>query len=191
MTSTERPDLGLVAFHVDDDTDHPGGGHCISLSQSESEGTRELVDQYLTALGHLAGRAAESPDGGWALTRPVLFHAHHTAELAAKSVLMAGNASFEPRHGLVDLWTAITDAGLDQKVEAVDPDWCRDFVARVADLAGNSIGARYARPNVGHAPIDEVWCCVNPQALFDATDRFAVQCVAMAQASEEAIAAQA
>lgn len=162
----------------------------MSVSQMETEGTRELVAQYLTALSHLAERAAEEPDGGWALTRPLLFHAHHTAELAAKSVLLLGSIAFEPRHGLVDLWKAVTDAGLDTSVEAVDSDWCASFVALIADLTGNSVGARYARPNAGHTPIDDTWCCVNPTALAAATDRFAIQCIALAQAAEEVVARQ-
>lgn len=60
--TTDVPDLGLVAFRVDDEGDHAGGGHCVSLSQTEAEGTLELVDQYLAAL---------SPDGRWTLTRPL------------------------------------------------------------------------------------------------------------------------
>lgn len=191
---TELPetlDLGLVAFRVDDEGEHPGGGHCVSLSQTESEGTVELVDQYLTALGHLVESAAESPDGGWALTRPLLFHARHTAELAAKAALLAGGVAYERHHGLVTLWGKLADAGLDQKVPAVDAGWCHNFTSVVADLAGNSIGARYAKPNAGHTPIDEIWCCVNPAALFAVTESFAVQCVAIAQAAADAIADQA
>lgn len=185
---SELPDLGRVAFRLDDESDHPGGGHCVSLSQTEAVATRELVDQYLTALRNLAERAAQSPDGGWGLTRPMLFHAHHTAELAAKAALIAGGESVEKHHGLLTLWEAIKVAGLDARVEALEADWCGAFVALIGDLAGNSIGARYAKPSAGHAPIDDVWCCVNPDALFAATERFAIQCIALAPAVEEASA---
>ena len=192
MTATTgHPDLGLIAFRVDDVSDHPGGGHCISLSQTEAEATRELVEQYLTGLSHLAGKAAEAPDGGWALTRPLLFHAHHTAELAAKSALLSAGAIFGERHGLTELWQSIVKAGLNKAVAAVDADWCQAFAALIADLAGNSIGARYARPNKDHTPIDDVWCCVNPQGLATATETFAIQCLAMAQEAEEAGATEA
>lgn len=157
----------------------------MSLSRTEAEGTRELVEQYLAALRHLADRAAEEIDGGWALTRALMFHAHHTAELAMKTVLLSGGVPFEARHGLEDLWATIEAAGLDQSVSAVDTAWCRDFLALVAAAAGNSIGARYARPNRGHLPVDDVWCCVSPIALFTATECFAIQCIAMSQAAAE------
>jgi hypothetical protein len=94
-------------------------------------------------------------------------------------------------HGLAALWRKIASAGLDQRVAAVDARWCGNFSSVVADLAGNSIGARYAKPNAGHTPIDDIWCCVNPDALFAATESFAVQCVALAQAAAEASAEQA
>lgn len=192
MTATTRhPDLALIAYRVDDISDHPGGGHCISLSQTESEGTRELVEQYLMGLSHLAERAAESPDGGWALTRPLLFHAHHTAELAAKSALLSAGVTFEARHGLTELWRTIVRAGLNKTVAAVDAEWCQGFTTLIADLAGNSIGARYAKPNKHHAPIDDVWCCVNPQGLATATETFAIQCIAMAQEAEDPATTQA
>lgn len=181
----DLPELSLVAFRIDNPGEHPGGGHCVSLSRTEVEGTRELVEQYLAALRHLADRAAEEVDGGWALTRPLLFHAHHTAELAMKTVLLSGGVPFEARHGLEDLWATIEAVGLDQSVSAVDTAWCRDFLALVAAAAGNSIGARYARPNRGHLPVDDVWCCVSPIALFTATECFAVQCIAMSQAAAE------
>ncbi|MGE0229648.1 MAG: HEPN domain-containing protein [Dehalococcoidia bacterium] len=181
----DLPELSLVAFRIDNPGEHPGGGHCVSLSRTEVEGTRELVEQYLAALRHLADRAAEEVDGGWALTRPLLFHAHHTAELAVKTALLEGGVAFEARHGLEDLWATIEAVGLDQSVSAVDTAWCRDFLALVAAAAGNSIGARYARPNRGHLPVDDVWCCVSPIALFTATECFAVQCIAMSQAAAE------
>ena len=157
----------------------------MSLSRTEVEGTRELVEQYLAALRHLADRAAEEVDGGWALTRPLLFHAHHTAELAVKAALLEGGVAFEARHGLEELWAKIEAAGLDQSVSAVDTAWCRGFLGLVAGAAGNSIGARYARPNRGHLPVDDVWCCVSPIALFTATECFAIQCIAMSQAAAE------
>jgi hypothetical protein len=96
-----------------------------------------------------------------------------------------------PNHGLATLWRKIAGAGLDQKVTAVDADWCGNFTSVVADLAGNSIGARYAKPNAGHTPIDDIWCCVNPDALFAATESFAVQCVALAQAAADGVTDQA
>lgn len=182
----DLPDLASVAFRIDDPGDHPGGGHCVSVSRTEADGTRELVEQYLGALRHLADRAAEEIDGGWALTRPLLFHAHHTAELAMKTALLSGGVQVEDRHGLEGLWASIVKAGLDQSVSAVDTGWCRDFVALVASAAGNSIGARYARAGRGHVPVDDVWCCVSPIALFTATERFAVQCIALARAAAEA-----
>ena len=181
----DLPDLALVAFRIDAEGDHPGGGHCVSLSRTEAEGTRELVEQYLAALRHLAERAAEEVDGGWALTRPLLFHAHHTAELAMKTALLECGVAFEARHGLEELWAKIEAAGLDQSVSAVDTAWCRSLLALVAGAAGNSIGARYARPNHGHVPVDDVWCCVSPIALFTATECFAIQCIAMSQAAPE------
>lgn len=49
----DLPDLALVAFRIDDPGDHPGGGHCVSLSRTEAEGTRELVEQYLARFGTL------------------------------------------------------------------------------------------------------------------------------------------
>lgn len=189
MTNAELPDLRLIARRVDDELDHPDGGHCVSLSRTESEGTRELVAQYLTALRYLADRAAEAPDGRWDLTRPLLFHAHHTAELAVKSVLMTAGVDFPTRHGLEALWKSATDGGLDQLVSAVNTAWCHGFVSLIADLAGNSVGARYARPNAGHTALDDIWCCVNPRALAEATESFAVMCIAIAQEQEEASSA--
>lgn len=180
----EVPDLGLIAFRTDDDGDHLGAGHCVSLSRAESDGTAELVGQYLSALGRLAEAAADSPDDGWALTRPLLFNAHHTAELAAKAVLLAAGVQFERHHGLVSLWDKVAGSGLPGAVPTVDPGWCQRFVGVVANLAGNSIGARYAKPNEGHAAIDDVWCCVNPTALYAATESFAAQCLALAQSAE-------
>ncbi len=46
-------------------------------------------------------------------------------------------------------------------------------------------------PNAGHTPIDDICCCVNPEALFAATESFAVQCVALAQAAADATTDQA
>lgn len=43
----------------------------------------------------------------------------------------------------------------------------------------------------GTPPIDDIWCCVNPEALFAATESFAVQCVALAQAAADATTDQA
>ena len=170
MKATQLPPtLAAIAFRVDDQGDHPGGGHCVSVTANESQGTRELVEQYLTALGHLAKRAARSPDGGWERTRPLLFNSHHTCELAVKAALLAGGVVFEARHGLADLWTALSGAGLTTALNDADADWCQDFAAFIADVAGNSIGARYAKPNPGRTAIDDVWCCVNPTALFEAT----------------------
>ena len=177
--------LTTIALRVDDGDDHPGGGHCVSLAANESQGTRELVEQYLAALQTVAAQAAESVDGGWELTRPLLFHAHHTCELAAKSALLAGRVAFETRHGLPELWASLSSAGLTEVLDTSEQDWCHDFVAFIADLAGNSIGARYARPNPGRAAIDDLWCCVNPTALFEATEHFAIRCIAIVQAAEE------
>lgn len=163
----------------------------MSLAADESQGTWELVDQYLTALRYLATHAAQSPDGGWELTRPLLFHAHHTCELAAKSALLAGGVAFEARDGLADLWSELSSAGLTEALNTSEADWCQNFATFIADVAGNSIGARYAKPNPGRTAIDDVWCCVNPTALFQATEHFAIRCIVIAQTADEADAAQA
>jgi HEPN domain-containing protein len=124
------------------------------------------------------------------LPAPLLFHAHHTAELAIKAALIPAGVAFEPKHGLGDLWAALVDEGTTAKLSIVDVGWCRDYVALVADLAGNSVGARYARPNKGHSPIDDTWCCVSPRALAAATEHFAIQCIAVAQEVAEAVPTQ-
>lgn len=87
--------------------------------------------------------------------------------------------------------TDIPGVGSAKRVAAVDAKWCSNFTSVVADLAGNSIGACHAKPNAGHTPIDDIWCCVNPEARFAATDSFAVQCVALAQAAADATTDQA
>ena len=89
----DLPELSLVAFRIDNPGEHPGGGHCVSLSRTEVEGTRELCEQYLAALRHLADRAAEDVDVGCALTRPRLLPAHHTAELAVTAAPPPGGVA--------------------------------------------------------------------------------------------------
>ena len=121
----------------------------------------------------------------------MLFTAHHTCELAAKAALLAHAAPFEARHGLVDLWASVVKVGLTATIPQGESDWCSAFASHLADVAGNSIGARYPKPNRGHVAIDETWCCVSPTALAAATEYFAIRCVAIAQDASQVATDQA
>lgn len=174
----ELPPLDNLAYLVDDEGEHPGGGHCAALTfDGDRDAARSaIVDQYSTALRVLVD-AAELSEGEWSLTRPILFAVHQLCEDA----LDAANNHHPIRvakgshpHDLGPKMAAALEGGVYDNLEPEARQWCEDFIAKMVPLTGNGFPGRYADGKVsGKVRLDDKWCCINPSALRETATQFA------------------
>jgi hypothetical protein len=172
---TELPQLDRVFFPYGDGegADHPTGSCCLSLNREFYDTAAgkwtALRDQHLLAFSMLVEQV-QGDDSGYALTRPLVFEAHHVSELALK----ARTLQFDPRSN-----TNLPPAGhhLGQLLAAEralngarsDSSGWEDSFVSMLDRASEA--GRYPVAVRGEALHDD-WCCVDAEALNDAVLTF-------------------
>lgn len=172
------PSLDNLAYPVTDDGDHPGGGHCAWLGGETREQDRvAIVDQYATALRVLVDAAEESGDG-WSLTRPILFAVHQLCEnaldVANSRHDVAVSSSGKKNHSLTVKMAGALAGGVYDGLSAEERAWCESFIERIVPLTGDGYPGRYAHARMkGGHQLDDLWCCINPHAIAEATSLFA------------------
>lgn len=168
------PQLDRIAFRVDDEGPHEGGGVCAAMpSDDPVERRKEMVWQYVRALGILADSAGK--ETSWESSRPIIFVAHHACELALDLVADRVNVSRPreaDRHSLVARFEAAAAAGAFKDREAEEAEWCRYLLTTLESLNSGFAG-RYVD---GRGAIEKSWCCLNPAALTDAVEVLASIC---------------
>lgn len=170
------PSLEKLAYAVDEDGDHPGGGHCAGLGGDAPEDDRRaMVEQYSTALGVLVDSAIATGDG-WSLSRPILFTTHHLCELALNLVLERTRLTSDQHALAIKMKSALDGNALDHLTDE-EQKWCKDFIAAIVPITGSGFPGRYAQAPVDGAQLDERWCCINPEAIRDAAMTFAALCL--------------
>ncbi|GAB3823134.1 hypothetical protein [Kribbella italica] len=165
------PDLSKLAFRKTDPSDHEGGGHCAGLPDGSLHGQWDLVlAQHIAAFDYLVDKAASGQDG-WALTRPVLFSAHHVCEVALKTAWVA-HAGQSPKRGhhLEPHWTRLAKAGGLRHLDPPQINEARDFISLMAELTPDGQTTRYPMPGVDD--LGATWCCLNSSGLRDAVYAF-------------------
>lgn len=169
------PDLVRVAYKEHESEDHPDGGYCLQLdTESPLESWLLLVGQHQRAFGLLADAAEQEEGGGWALTRPVLFAAHHVCELALKLVTAADDPAAVRRvHPLPELRETATR--LDRVLEPSELEWSGRFISLMDELTHKGFEGRYIQ-------IDGAWCCLALGPLREGVDAFVALCVVAASA---------
>lgn len=172
------PELVNLAYSVDDDSDHEGGGVCAALlGDSEDEMRIALINQYLSAIRILADSIRASTND-WTLGRPLVFLAHHLVEVSLKAAIEGRGASVPRSHDLPTLIAAARSAGCFADVSAEASAWCEDLSAQVSSITGDGTPGRFFDGQVGGAAIDDRWCCLNVDLIVEATGAFAELCVA-------------
>lgn len=172
------PSLENLAYRIDDEGDHPGGGHCAWLGGATREQDRiAIVDQYATALRVLVD-AAEASGDGWSLSRPILFIVHQLCEnaldVANARADVAVTTSGKNRHALTKKMVGALGGGVYDELTKEERRWCETFIETVGPITGNGFPGRYADGTVeGRRQLDDVWCCINPQAIAEAAILFA------------------
>lgn len=153
------PDPGKLGFRHADSSDHAEGGYCASKSSGRIKGWDDLIDQHANALVLLAD-AAVAGGGGWGLTRPILFEAHHICELALKR-LLAQHGQTRRSHKLDVLWTHAAPH-LPRRVTKADRAWLDSFVTEMAALTVDGQDGRFPDATTD---ISTKWCCLNVPEL--------------------------
>lgn len=172
------PSLDNLAYRADDDGNHPGGGHCAWLGGDTRQQDRiAIIDQYATALRVLVDAAEKSGDG-WSLTRPILFATHQLCENAldvANSFHgVTVSTSGKNKHSLTVKMAGAVDGGVYDSLTPEQREWCQSFIGTIAPLTGNGYPGRYALATIqGRLQLDDVWCCINPQAIAETAIQFA------------------
>ncbi|GAA1142466.1 hypothetical protein [Ornithinicoccus hortensis] len=168
MTS-QFPDIDRIAFRRDDQSDHPGGGHCSFLEgDEENGGWLGMLDQHARALRILCTAAhTDEP-----LTRPIIFAAHHTCEVAIKAALVQRGVAIEGElkgHLLNDLLNELGTTGWASSAPDGHQQWVAEFVAAMVAVTPNGFDGKYAElPN----DMASDWCCVNPIGMLATVETF-------------------
>ncbi len=171
------PPIDQLAFSVSDTSDHVGGGHCTALPGSSLDDERvALVDQYFRALSTLVETAAALDDPS-ALSRPILFTAHHLCEVSLKAAILSRVAAAPKLHFLPELWTAAVDAGCFAHLPPEELSWGFDFATNLGAISGDGTPGRYVDGIVDGGTLDSQWCCLNISAIHAAAMEFASLCV--------------
>lgn len=186
------PSLEDLAYAVDDERDHIGGGHCAGFGADDpDEDRRVMIDQYVTALRVLVDHAIASDDG-WSLSRPILFVAHQLCENAVDAALLQKSvkvdATSSNRHSLSVRMGAAHREGVLDDLTNEQRQWCDRFIETIAPITFNGFPGRFPHARVaGRKHLDEVWCCLNLTAIRDAAITFAqLMIVAVIDAPEAA-----
>ncbi|MGV1010399.1 MAG: hypothetical protein ACOYBY_17665 [Dermatophilaceae bacterium] len=153
------PDPSKLGFRHTDATDHEGGGYCASKSNGRIKGWDDLINQHASALALLVDAAVDG-GGGWGLTRPVLFEAHHICELALKR-LLAQHHQASRSHKLGGLWCQASPL-LPKRISKGDRMWLDTFVAEMAELTTDGQDGRFPDATTD---ISKKWCCLNVPEL--------------------------
>lgn len=164
------PDLSLIAFRNSDPGDHDGGGHRAGLPDGSAREKWDLVlAQHIAAFDNLTDQATR--DDGWALTRPVLFAAHHVCEVALKTAWVAAEGK-EPKRGhlLEPHWARLGKAGHLRHLSVSQVNEARKFLRLMEDLTPDGQTTRY--PLIGADDLGATWCCLNSRLLREAVFAF-------------------
>lgn len=153
------PDPSQLGFRHKDLSDHDGGGYCASKSSGRIKGWEDLIDQHANAFALLVD-AAVADGGGWGLTRPILFEAHHVCELAMKR-LLAQHQQTSRSHKLGTLWSKAAPL-LPKRISKRDRAWLDSFVAEMAELTVDGQDGRFPDATTD---ISKKWCCLNVPEL--------------------------
>src|SRR5690625_2789015 len=130
------PPLDNLAYDVDDDGAHPGGGHCAGFGgASPEEDRRAMIEQYYQALDVPVDSALASGDG-WSLSRPILFATHHLCELALSLVLEFKGLKPGSQHSLETRMTSAIGGNALDRLTDEERHWCQDFIAAIVPLTG-------------------------------------------------------
>lgn len=174
----DLPSLDNLAYRVDDDGDHPGGGdgHCAALGGDTPELNRVgMVDQYANALRVLVDPTDVS-EYGWGMSRPILFTVHQLCENALNVAIKRNGVKGAPTsgHSLDVKMAAALRGGVYDAFTLEEREWCEQFIETIVPLTGKGFPGRYVDATVsGNLQLDDVWCCINPPALRDAALHFA------------------
>ncbi len=173
------PDLSKVFFAEsvgDSHEDHANDSCCVSLNREwlgdDAARWFEVLEQHVAAFIALAGDAAAragNEERNWYMGRPLLFSAHHVAELALKSVTLSAAAEWpgpNGRSGHVLSHLMSVERGVNQSRGSAE--WEDAFVAML-DQAQE--GGRYPTDRRS-GPLLDQWCCVSASALGDAVTAF-------------------
>lgn len=161
------PDLDEpIAYRYDHEGDHPDGGHCTGLwGNDDVDRWSHILDQQYRAFADLAARARRDRDeteSGNAVSRPLLFLAHHVSEVAIKVALVGTQSGSGSRtHNLLVLWQRLVDAGGISRLGAGEVAWCGRFVEQMHALTPDGFDGRYADATV----TEDAWCCFNLDQL--------------------------
>ncbi|MFE8934633.1 hypothetical protein [Micrococcus luteus] len=176
------PPLDSLAYDVDDDGEHPGGGHCAGFGGVTPEDDRRaMIEQYRQALDVLVDSALESDDG-WSLSRPILFTTHQLCELALSLVLEVKGLKPGSQHSLETRMAAAIGGNAFDRLTNEERQWCHEFIAAIVPLTGDGFPGRYANARINGVQLDERWCCINPQTIRNATVGFAALCLSAIEA---------
>ena len=153
------PDPSKLGFRHKDRSDHSGGGYCASKSSGRIKGWDDLIAQHSNAFTLLVD-AAVAQGGGWGLTRPVLFEAHHICELVIKR-LLAQHQQTVRSHNLGTLWMRAVPL-LPKRISKRDRAWLDAFIAEMAELTVDGQDGRFPDATTD---ISKKWCCLSVPEL--------------------------
>lgn len=169
------PDLERVFFlHEQATNDHADDSCCLSLQRDFLAGDEarwaEVRDQHLAAFGLLAEEAGAiaRESSGWYIARPLVFAAHHVAELALKTATLSRRGDWSlgaAGHALASLLDLDREVNGPRQASRI---W-EDQLVHMLDQAWEA--GRYPDRRSGEPLFDE-WCCVSASALHRAIDVF-------------------
>ena len=177
----DLPSLDNLAYRVDADGDHSGGGdgHCAALGGENAEQDRVgMVDQYANALRVLVDPTDVS-EYEWGMNRPILFTVHQLCENALDVAIERSGVEGVPtsgrhKHALDVKMAGALRGGVYDALTLEEREWCERFIETIVPLTGKGFPGRYVNARVsGRLQLDDVWCCINPPALRDAALLFA------------------
>lgn len=167
-----------LAYSVEDEGDHEGGGVCAALlGDSDDEMRVALISQYLSAI-HILAASIRASTNDWTLGRPLVFLAHHLVEISIKAAIEGRGAIVPRSHDLTTQIAAARSAGCFADISAEASAWCEDLAAQVSSTTGDGTPGRFFDGQVDGAAIDDRWCCLNADLIVGATGAFAELCIA-------------
>ena len=193
-TMIELPDLSRVFFDANDSDDHADDSCCLSLRWpafvDNAARWAEVRDQHLEALRLLAGEAQllaakNGEAGSWFVGRPLLFAAHHAAELAFKTALLAYREDWPKRTAGHDLQKLLELERTVRGVREESTEWEDGVVLRLDQAA---MAGRYPDDRRGD-PLGDDLCCVSASGLSEVINTLVVLIEVKVQESRESLSA--
>lgn len=190
----ELPGLSRVFFDVGDAEDHSDDSCCLSLRWPAfvdvAARWAEVRDQHLEAFALLASEAQRLAEergeaGTWFIGRPLLFAAHHVAELAFKTALLDNRDRWPMRTAGHDLEKLLElERNVRGECEA-SAAWEDDLVVRLDRAA---MAGRYPDDRKG-VPLGDDLCCVSASCQLEVIKTLATLIEVRVQESMESSSA--